>query len=173
MEIRKSLTAFGAALMMIGISAPAAADFSCGPDGGYDKDVVAMGLADIAERLRCDKDADELNKGLWVDEPIWEKRRAPSCEIHQKLARNLLEYRDFSEGNKPPKNKNDTNLAAGASWSVQFGKFEDALSKLDSFYNAASKATLNSENPSAGDLRMMLLADISQARMCVYQLSLQ
>jgi hypothetical protein len=173
MEIRKSLTAIGAALMMVGISTPAAAEFSCGPDNGYDKDVVAMGLADIAERLRCADDADELNKGLWVDAPIWEKRREPSCEIHQKLARNLLEYRDFSAGNKPPKNKNDTNLAAGASWSVQFGKFEEALSQLDSFYAAASKATLNSENPNAGDIRALLLADISEARMCVYQLSLQ
>ena len=171
MKIRKSLTAVGAALMMIGVSVPAAA-FECGtgPDNPYDKDVIAAGLEAIAVTLRCTDDAEGQNLGLWSTAPIWQKGAKGSgdgCDVHASLARKLLEFRDFTGGNKPPKNKNETNLAAGASWDVANEKYEAAFEKLEAFENDAKKARLNEANDDAYDQRYVLLHDIGLAKMCV------
>jgi hypothetical protein len=173
MEIRKSLTAIGAVLMMVGMSVPALAQsmFECGTDpvaNPYDKDVIAAGLKDIAERLRCKKDADENDVGLWPDDmPIWQKGKkggGDGCEIHASLARKLLEFRNF-KNNKPPQNEN--NLAAGASWDLTNEKYEAAFIKLESFITDAEKATPNEANGDADYLIMILLRDIGIAKDCV------
>jgi hypothetical protein len=173
MKIQKSLTALGAALMIISISAPASA-FECGTDASnpYDKDVIAAGLQALAEELRCVDDSLGDNLGLWSTAPIWQKGREGSCDIHASLARKLLEFRVFSDGNKPPKNKNETNLAAGASWDVKNEKFEGALSKLDSFLDDAKKARLNEANGDAFDQRYVFLHEVNEARTCVYHFTL-
>jgi len=173
MKIQKSLTALGAALLMISISAPASA-FDCGTDASnpYDKDVIAAGLKALAETLRCKSDPMDVNLGLWSTAPIWEKAREGSCDIHASLARKLLEFRDFSDGNKPPKNKNDTNLAAGASWDVQTEKYQAALDKLDAFLADAMKARLNEDNGNAFDQRYLFTSEVKGARTCVYHFTL-
>jgi len=178
MTLRKPLTALAAALMIASASIPtmAHAEFVCGTDPAtnpYDKDVIAAGLTDMAEALRCVADSSELNPGLWSLDPIWEQRREPSCDVHLNLARKLYEVRDFDANpDRPKKNKNDTNLATGAAWDVQFSKFVDALSKLDSFLDDAGKARLNSAFPAAADYRYLLTRDAQIARDCVYQLSI-
>jgi hypothetical protein len=181
MEIRKSLTAVGAALMMVGVSAPAlAADtmFQCGTDTSnpYDKGVISAGLIEMAKSLRCKdpKFSSELNPGDWELPAIWERRREPSCEIHTKLARGLYEKRDFiANPIKPRKNKNDTNLAAGAAYDVQFAQYDEALAKLDAFIYEANKAQLNRLFLQAADYRSVLVRDAKLARDCVYRLSIQ
>ena len=179
MNVRKSLTAIGAALFFISVGA-SAEPFDCtNDDGQNDPAVISEGLIEIAEDLRCVKDKTELNDGRWglppsSLAPIWEKRREPSCEIHLKLSRNLYELRDFETNpTRPPKNKNNTNLAAGAAYALLFEKYDDALSKLESFRNAANKATLNRYFDDAADWRMLLIKDIDIAHGCVYQLSIQ
>jgi hypothetical protein len=177
MKIRKSLTAVGAALLMVGISAPVSAQsmFVCGTDpvtNPYDKDVIAAGLKDIAERLRCEQDADDKNDGLWPDDlPLWQKGKkggGNGCDIHDSLARKLLEFRDFN-GGKPPKNEN--NLAAGASWDLTNEKYEAAFIKLESFISDAEKATPNELNSDAEYvIDNVLLRDIRIAKECVGRL---
>jgi len=175
MKARKILAALGAALMMIGVSAPASA-FDCGTDPDtdpYNKDVIAAGLKALAEALRCDGDYSSVaNPGAWPNAtPIWERRREPSCDVHSNLARKLYEKREFKNGSKPPKNPN--NGVAGASWDVMFEKYEGALSKLDSFLNDAGKARLSSKFPGGYDnaaiARYSFTSEVEEARICVNQ----
>lgn len=172
MKTRKILAAFGAALMMLGISMPAAAFDCTNDDGDVDPAVIQANLTAMANYLRCTDHSDVL-PGLWNPEnPIWEKRRAPSCDIHQKLARNLYEKRQFSDGSKPPRNKN--NQAAGAAWNVRNGQYEEAIVKLDSFVAAILKSTLNRSydpNTAAAQYQAMMFINKAQvARACIVQL---
>lgn len=175
MKVRWSLAAIGAALMMVGMSAPAMAQstFVCGTDpvtNPYDKDVIAAGLEAIAVNLRCVEDNDPPNLGLWNTATIWQKGAKGSgngCDVHASLARKLLEFRDFGGDKKPPKNKNETNVAAGASWDVANEKYEAAFDKLESFENDAKKGKLNESNNHASGQLSVLLVDIYKAKMCV------
>jgi len=176
MKARKILAALGAALMMIGVSAPASA-FDCGTAGNpYDKDVIAEGLEALAMKLRCDGPySSDANPGTWPNaNPIWERRRMPDCKVHSNLARKLLEDRELDdESTKPPRNKHHTNRKAGASWDVMFEKYDGALSKLDSFLNDAKKARLNSifvpgGTKNATVARDWFTSEVKAARDCVY-----
>ena len=173
MKIRKTLTAMAAALLMITVSAPASA-FECEGNGNlYDPATIQANLTALAVELRCEtKDPEALNPGKWVMDAIWEKRRAPSCETHQKLARNLHEARKFALGTKPRKNKN--NDAAGAAWDVRNGSYEEAIAKLDLFIKAVMNSTLNREfKPSVSDAQMLaneLVTEAEEARVCIDKL---
>jgi hypothetical protein len=158
MKIRKSLTAVGAALIVVGISAPAMAEpaFVCEGNGvSHDPETIFTNLRVFAEDVRC-KDPEaapgEANPGIWDPEnPIWEKRREESCEIHSSLARKLHEDRELDENStKPPKNRN--NDVAGAAWDFRNQKYEGARDKLYSFINDAWKARLNSQYEVMGEI---------------------
>ncbi len=170
MQIRKSLTAIGAALMIVGISAPASA-FDCG--GTYDKPdpaTISNNLQGLAVFLRCPTTATPKNPGSWPsDGPIWQKAGAGSCDVHHSLARKLHEDRELDQDSKkPPQNKN--NGVAGASGDVANGKYLDAVDKLDSFVRDAYKSRLNTwEDPVNGFqtptlAKMFLMGEVETAR---------
>jgi hypothetical protein len=172
MNVRKILAAIGAALIMIGISAPASAFECTNDDGAIDPAVIQANLTGIANTLRCADYSPEL-LGEWPkDNPIWERRRVPSCDVHQKLARNLYEKREFLPGTKPRRNKN--NDAAGAAWDVRNGQYEEAIMKLDMLIDAVMKATLNRGfEPNVGAAQMLaneLIKEAEEARICINQL---
>jgi len=177
MKARKILAALGAALMMIGISAPASADFVCGTDTDpYDKDVIAAGLKILAIDLRCDdENATEANPGEWIHDPIWQKRGSGNCEPQNSLARKLHEKREFNTGSKPP--KNDNNTVAGASGDVSNEKYPAAVDKLDAFIKDAYKKRLyiwdtgNADFENSLAAKMYFVTQVSDARMCVCHLT--
>ena len=165
MKTRKILAALGAALVMLGISMPAAA-FDC---GGNDPATIQANLTALAQTVRCENDS-TVNPGLWnSDNPIWEKRAQPSCDVHQRLARQLHEEREFAAGTKPPKNTN--NLATGAAWDVRNGKYEGAISKLDSFITGILKSRLNRNydpDTAAAQLQAMkFINEAEEAKICI------
>jgi len=169
MKVRKILAAMAAALLIITVSAPAAA-FECEGNGNlYDPATIRDNLVALAVTLRCKTtDPEALNPGEWMMDPIWEKRGAPSCDVHTSLARNLHEWRDFSPGNKPRQNKN--NDAAGAAWSVRNGKYEGAIVQLDSLINAVFKSRLNRDFDEAQMLANELVKEAEEAKICIAQL---
>jgi len=87
--------------------------------------------------------------GNWFKLPLWQyKRNENGCEVHEKLARQLYELRSDDPSSKPPRNKWETNDAAGAANDVENRKYDAAIVKLQSFhdtivYSYASK--LNKE----------------------------
>ena len=172
MKARKTLAALGAALMMIGISAPASA-FECEGNGNtFDPATIQENLTALAVALRCVNES-TVNPGQWnPDNPIWEKRRSPSCETHDNLARNLFEEREFEPGTKPRRNKN--NDAAGAAWNVRNGQFDAAILKLDSFIASVMKSRLNRNfDPDVGAAQMLaneLVNEANEAKICIMQL---
>ena len=174
MKARKILAALGAALLIISISAPASA-FDCEGNGNlFDPMTIAMNLGALAIDIRCINDSAK-NPGRWDGlNPVFEKRAAPSCDVHNRLARSLFEKREFADDSKPRKNQN--NDASGAAWDVRNGKYEGAISKLDSFITAALKSRLNrSYDPdeAAAQLqRRKWINEAEKARICVNQLLL-
>ena len=177
MEIRKSLTAVGAALMMVGISAPAAA-FDCGVDAeNPDPATITANLVGLAEELRC-APGTVANPGNWpLGYPIWQKRGGGSCDVQDALAKKLNEERDFGDDSKPPRNKNNTNTAAGAANDVNNGKFLSAVEKLDAFVKDAYKSRLNIWDGPANGFENALAAktffvnEVDEARGCVCKLT--
>ena len=172
MKTRKILAAFGAALMMLGISMPAAAFDCTNDDGDVNPTVIQANLTAMANSLRCAGHS-EVFPGLWnPDNPIWERRRTPSCDVHQKLARNLYEKREFIEGTKPRKNQN--NDATGAAWNVRNGQYEEAIMKLDAFVAAILRSRLNEsydpDTAAAQYQAMMFINEAEAARACIVQL---
>ena len=147
MKIRKSLTAVGAALMMVGMSAPTlAADQLfydwCEGTEPPNPAVITASLEAVATELRCDLEESVLNPGTWPEEyPIWQKRGGGSCEVQDSLARKLNENRE--EGTKPPRNKKGTNAVAGAANDVANGKYDAAVKKIDSFVSDVYKSRKN------------------------------
>ena len=175
MKVRKSLTAISAALMMVGMSAPAAA-FECGgTDENPDPATITANLVVLAEDLRCEDLGTEANPGNWTHDPIWQKRGDGSCEVQQSLARKLNEEREFGEGKKPPQNKN--NASAGAAGDVRNAKYLAAVDKLDAFIKDAYKSRLNVwENgngvfDTALGAKMFFVNEVDEARGCVCKLT--
>ena len=145
MKIRKSFAAIGAALMMVGISAPVFADHLvydwCEGTEPPNPTTITASLEALATELRCNLGSD-ANPGTWpVDYPIWQKRGSGSCEVQDSLAKKLDEKRE--EGTKPPRNKNNSNGAAGAANDVRNGKYLAAVDKLDAFIKDVYKSRLN------------------------------
>jgi hypothetical protein len=168
-------------------NAPAFA-FDC---GGDDPAVIATNLQALAFELRCnfepgDEDYDSNNLGNWdKNNPIWEKRRQGDCGIHDRLAGKLHEVRVFEDDgdckvrprkncdDRPPENQN--NQIQGASGDVANGKYEGAVSKLDSFINDAYKARLNSSfvdimGTNATYWRNFFVTEADEARACIARL---
>jgi len=172
MKVQKILAAFAAALMMLGISAPASA-FDCEGNGNaYDPTTIANNLEAIAVELRCSPGT-KANPGKWpADNPIWERRGAGSCNVHHRLAQKLLQNREFDENSKP--RKNQANDAEGAAWKVRNEKYEDAIQKLDQLIVAILKSRLNRAfDPNVGAAQMLaneLVAEVEEAKICVAQL---
>lgn len=152
MKIRKSLTAVGAALMMVGMSAPALAQsmFVCAGNGNeHDPETIFTNLKTLAEEVRCNDPLaadDEPNPGNWdPTNPIWEKSREGSCEIHSRLARKIHEDRELDETSTKPPKKKGNNDRAGAAWDFKNEKYEAAVDKLESFIEDAWKSRPNSQ----------------------------
>lgn len=176
MEIRKSLTAFGAALMLVGASAYAdkpAVD--CKNDVNPDPMKIQDGLTNLADYLRSTA-RDDADFGPWPHDPIWQKRGTGSFEVQDALARKLYEERNFDVTNpKPPKNKN--NDAAGAAWDVRNGKYLAAVDKLDAFVKDAYKSRLvvwesgNYDFDTALAAKTFFVNEVIEARGCICKLT--
>ena len=174
MKMRKICSAAAAAIVMAAISAPASA-FDCDGNGNqFDPATIQANLTALAVVVRCAPGSDS-NPGEWdADNPIWEKRAAPSCDVHERLARKLYEVREFGPDKKPPKNKN--NDATGAAWDVRNGKYEGAISQLDSFIADIMKSRLNRDyDPDVTTAQMHaneLINEANEAKACIIQLTL-
>ena len=175
MEIRKSLTAIGAALMMVSVSAYAEKPaLDCKYDVNQDPVKIQSGLTNLADYLRSTA-RDGATFGPWPHDPIWQKRGTGSLEVQDSLARKLYEEREFGDGLKPPKNKN--NEAAGAAWDVRNGKYLAAVDKLDGFVKDAYKSRLNvweSGNDyfdTALAAKMYFVNEVMEARGCICKLT--
>ena len=157
-------------MIMVVMNAPALA-FDCGEPQDPDPTVISASLVALAVELRCTPlPGTDAEPGTWPrDTPIWEKRREGSCDIHESLARKLNEDRDFDEGSKPPRNKNNT--ATGAANDVANGKYLGAVDKLDAFVNDVYKSRLNTDFGSATAAKMYFLGQVEEARMCVCKLT--
>jgi len=89
--------------------------------------------------------------------------------------RKLYEEREFGDGLKPPKSKN--NEAAGAAWDVRNGKYLAAVDKLDAFVKDAYKSRLNvweSGNDyfdTALAAKMYFVNEVMEARGCICKLT--
>lgn len=169
MKIRKSMTAIGAALMVVGMSGPASA-FDCGDPQNPDPATISASLEGLATYLRCSPGTG-ANPGTWPYDAIWQKRGEGSCEVQDSLAKKLNEEREFAEGDKPPRNKNNTNTAAGAANDVANGKYLSAVDKLDAFVRDVYKSRLNSEFGDALAAKMFFVNEVQDARMCVCKLT--
>ena len=176
MEIRKSLVAIGAALMFVGISAPAAAYEWCDGVNIPDPKTITGNLEGLAKDLRC-ADGTPANPGTWpTDYPIWQKRGGGSCEVQDSLAKKLNEERE--EGTKPRPNKKVTNTTAGAANDVTNGKYLSAVEKLDAFVDDVYKSRLNiwDDGPANGfqntlAAKMYFVGEVQDARVCVCKLT--
>ena len=170
MKIRKSLTAVGAALMMVGMSAPAlAGDFEDGFGDCGNRTQTYDRLVELAQHLRCNGVfSTPANPGYWPNAyPLWEKRRDPSCEVHASLAAKLYEAPEPNVRN-PHKSE-----PVGAAQKVLEGtKDEDAIQKLDDLDRAIEKSKLNSELDAedAGAIVWDLRNIVQEARVCVDKL---
>jgi hypothetical protein len=143
MEIRKSLTAIGAALMMLGANAYADMHqpvIDCGAPMDPNPDLIQSSLIDLSDYLRS-TERDGATFGPWPYEEIWQKRGTGDFAVQDSLVRKLYEERNLDENTKPPKNKNNDNT--GAAWDVRNGKYLAAVEKLDAFVNDAYKSRLN------------------------------
>ena len=176
MEIRKSLTAIGAVLMMVSVSAYADKPaLDCGDPMNPDPALIQDSLTDLADYLTSTK-RDDATFGPWPYEAIWQKRGTGSVEVQDSLARKLYEERNFDvENPKPPKRKN--NDAAGAAWDVRNGKYLAAVDKLDSFVRDAYKSRLNVWTTGNDDFENALAAktffvnEVMDARGCICKLT--
>lgn len=141
MEIRKSLTAVGAALMIVGISAPAAAEgFVWNDDVCGDKDATSAELVRLSEYLRCGDEAPRWPE----DNPIWEKMGSGSCAVHESLADKLwVEPSDPVGSDTKGKGKGPGKIAEGAAQKVSEEKYEDAIEKLEQLLVAIDKSRPN------------------------------
>lgn len=180
MKMRRTLTAASAALIMTVASTPSLA-FDC---GGNDPATIAANLQALAFELRCDDRVDP-NPGNWpAGNPIWEKRREGSCEIHDRLSSKLHVVRVFDDSgdcnvrprkncdDRPPENQN--NQIEGASGDVANGKYEAAASKLDSLIADVLKSRLNRYfDPDVTSAQMLaneLVKEADEAKACIIQL---
>lgn len=175
MRIRKSLTAIGAALMMVGMSAPASAYEWCTGTDTPNPVTITANLEALATELRCDLES-EVNPGTWPENyPIWQKRGGGSCEVQDSLAKKLNEERAFEDGDKPPPKKNNT--AAGAAKDVENGKYLSAVEKLDAFVKGAYKSRLTIWDGAANGFenalgaKMFFVNQVIEARGCVCKLT--
>ena len=174
MNIRKTLTALAAALLMITISAPVLA-FECEGNGNvFDPVTIADNLELLAISVRCDGPyASTANPGIWPHtNPIWERRGSGSCDVHQNLAEKLFQQREFDDSSKP--RKNPFNDAEGAAWKVGNEKYEDAIQKLEQFITTVLKSRLNRNfDPNVGAAQMLaneLVIEAEEASICINQL---
>ena len=121
MQIRKSATALGAALVMSTFSMAAIAADECPMPGG-----IAQDLKDLAKEIRC-AGFDKNNEGLWTDDAIWLKKRELSCADHSTAADAL-----FVES-APRGNPSKPSKVRGAAAAVEQGEFEEAIRDLEGF----------------------------------------
>jgi hypothetical protein len=177
MQIRKSMTAIGAALMMVGVSAYAGPPaVYCGADSmNPDSGMIESSLTNLSDYLRSTERAD-ATVGPWPYDAIWQKRGTGSFEVQDSLAKKLYEERNFDvENPKPPKNKN--NDAAGAAWDVRNGKYQSAVDKLDAFVADAYKSRLdvwadgNEDFENALDAKTFFVNEVIKARGCICKLT--
>ena len=133
MQIRKSATALGAALVMSTFSMAAIAAEDCPMQDG-----IAQDLKDLAKEIRC-VNFDQNNEGLWTDKAMWLKKREPSCADHSTAADAL-----FVES-APRGNPNKPSKVRGAAAAVKQGEFEEAIRDLDGFILDLLNNDLNPE----------------------------
>ena len=180
MNGRRTLAAIAAATLMMAISLPASSHhsaFDCGDPNSAT--AISESLISLSNMLRCDGYNPDLT-GMWNPEnPIWEKGAAPSCEIHERLAKKLYEARSFGGNSKPRFNKN--NDATGAAWDVRNGKYEAAILKLIAFASDIDKSRINraylpdypdgEPDPLAAEYEAMKFKNAAEdAQICINQL---
>ena len=178
MEIRKSLTAIGAALMMVSVTAYAEMpEVNCGNPMDPDPALIQSSLIDLSDYLRS-TERDGATFGPWPYEAIWQKRGTGDVEVQDSLARKLYEERDLDENTKPRRNKNNEN--AGAAWDVRNGKYLAAVDKLRAFVSDIYKKKLNpwppldpavSEFTNSGGAKTYFVNQAKAAEGCICKLT--
>jgi hypothetical protein len=145
MKIRKSLTAVGAALMMVGVSMPVLAagfDWDSALDCS-DANAVSGELIRLEQHLRCKIETDVS----WPkDNPIWEKARSEErgCnEVHESHANKLWVSPPRNPGNTNKKGKGPGKVAEGAAQKVVEAKYDEAITMLMDLRDAINKSTPN------------------------------
>ena len=146
MKIRKSLTAVGAALMMVGMSAPVLAagfDWDNALDCS-DADEVSQELIRLEQHLRCEEEKTDVS---WPkDNPIWEKARSEErgcTEVHESHANKLYRNPPRNPGNIDKKGKGPGKVAEGAAQKVLEEKYDEAITMLMDLRDAVGKSTPN------------------------------
>jgi len=168
MKLKKLATGVAVASATLAFSsASLALDCSYDPDAGVRRAHLVDEIVTLADMLRCTSDG-----GYWSTAPIWQYRGKGEygCIVHAKLAKQLNEERTFEDGDKPPKNKQGTNDAAGAANDIENGKDEAAYIKLTSFietilYDYANK--LNGDNLDAATQAAEFAGEADDARACI------
>ncbi len=164
MQIRKSISALGTAIAVLGLSASASA-FEC-PDPG----AMADEMEEFAFELRCD-DSVEPNLGNWpADNPLWERRMGESCDDHTSTAGAFYEVSE-------PKGKNPKNRPpreTGIAVALRQDNYEEALRDLYGVLTDVSGDDVNQAfDPDAATAKLIVMDienQISDWIICVQQL---
>jgi len=164
MQIRKSATALGAALAIMGLSTSASA-FECDAP-----DVMAEAMQQFAFELRCD-DSLEPNTGNWpAENPLWERRMGPSCDDHTSTAG---AFHEVSE----PKGKNPKGKlpkTTGIAEALRQDNYEEALRDLYGVLIDVSGDDVNRDfAPDFATAKLLVMDiknEISEMIVCVEQL---
>lgn len=164
MQIRKSATALGAALVIMGLSTSASA-FECAAP-----DAMADAMEQFAFDLRCDDSLDP-NPGGWpADNPLWERRMGPSCDDHASTAGAFYEVSE-------PKGKNPQGKPAkerGIAVALRQYNYEEALRDLYAVLIDVSGDDVNTQfDPDFATAKLIVMDiknEISEMIICVEQL---
>ena len=145
MKIRKSLIGVGAALMMVGMSAPALAAGFVWDDGVCgNQNATADELIRLEQHLRCEEEKTDVS---WPkDNPIWEKARSEErgcTEVHESHANKLYRSPPRNPGNTDKKGKGPGKVAEGAAQKVREAKYDEAITMLMDLRDAVGKSTPN------------------------------
>jgi hypothetical protein len=164
MKIRKSTTALGAALVMMGLSASASA-FECGEPKAMADDMLAFSVM-----IRCD-DPNDSNPGSWDPEnPLWERRMGPSCEDHSSTAGAFFELSEPKGKNPKGKAPRETGIVVA----LRQYNFEEALRDLYGVLTDVSGDDVNTQyDPDFATAKfqvMQIKNEISEMIVCVEQL---
>ena len=164
MQIRKSATALGAALVMVGLSTSASA-FDCA-----DPATMANAMHVFATDLRCEGE-DANNPGEWpADNPLWERRMGPSCDDHASAAGAFYELSEPKGKNPKGKPAKETGIVVA----LRQDNLEEALRDLYAVLTDVSGDDVNTaydpDFATANLIVMDIKNEISEMIVCVEQL---
>ena len=161
MNIKKMSGAIAVVATILGMSAPAMAQYECDQE-----DVLADEIQCHAAALTCDTD------GVWtdIDDTVhdfalwqWKGKGEKGCEVHFKLSKQL-----FVPHDSPPIGRGKSKaVAKGAANDLRDGKLDSAIQHLCNFRNTIEfNAAPNQDKGVDGNLvydRIMAQIDLADA----------